>query len=376
MPVFIGRDKEWEWLQKNSRAGAHRPIVVHGPAGIGKTALLHYFAASTRRYPPPRIWTLRDDPDEAYRQIRAGLSELRQTGSLLRDTPEDRDEGIPSILAIDNADAFSPATIMEVTKELLNSKRLEAIIFARRAPIERELTRGQLELKPLSDAEARELIRHGLHIDFPSDEMSEVLAAAKGVPAALVLLHQLTQGKGYGEIKQLIRGQLYGQERSLVVPDKRLIIAAKPRIISANEILIERLRKEPKGLYELDPRKFEEIIADLMEDMGYDVELTPRSNDGGKDILASTETKHGKMLCLVEAKRYSIDNPVEVGLVRQLYGTLCDFNATSAMLVTTSRFTRGASEFQERNQYRLSLKDYGNVVQWLSGYGSNRRSTL
>lgn len=375
IPIFIGRDKELEWLSRITRRGAFQPIIIHGPAGIGKSALLHYFAASARRYPRPRIWTLRDDPAEAYRQIRAGLSELHQTGSLLRDTSVDKDEGIPSVLAIDNADAFPSATIMEITQELLNWKRLEGIIFARREPIEPELTRGQIELRSLSNAEAREFIRHGLHIAFPSVEMSEILDATKGIPAALLILRQLMQGKSYSEIKQLIRGNLYGKEQSLIVPDSRLIVAAKPRIITANEILIQKLRMEPNGLYELDPRKFEEIVADLMADMGYDVELTPRSNDGGKDILASKETEHGKMLCLVEAKRYNIDNPVEISLVRELYGTLCDFNATSAMLVTTSRFTRGASEFQKRNQYRLSLKDYGSVVQWLGGYGANRIST-
>ena len=374
VPVFIGRKEELKWLSANTRHGPHKPLVVYGPPGIGKSALLHYFAALDRKTPRPHIWTLRDDPDEAYRQVRAGLSQLRQTGSILQNKSEGVDAGIPRILAIDNADFFSPANIINITQELLNWKRIETVIFARREPITRELTRGQLELKPLTEAEGRELIRHGLHIDFPADEMPELLAAAKGVPAALALLHQLTQGKSYGEIKQLIQGHLYGQEQSLIVPDRRLIVDAKSHIITANEILIENLRKEPKGLYELDPRKFEEIVADLMVDMGYEVELTPRSSDGGKDILAFKETDHGKMLCLVEAKRYSIDNPVEVGLVRQLYGTLCDFNATSAMLVTTSRFTRGANEFQERNQYRLSLKDYGNIVNWLDRYGNNRRS--
>ncbi|ATQ41695.1 hypothetical protein CSW64_04340 [Caulobacter mirabilis] len=279
----------------------------------------------------------------------------------------------PRIIGIDNADAFAPATILEMTKQIQNLKRIEAVVFTRREPLERELARDQLALGPLTMEEGREFVRHGLHIDFPADELPQVLAAANGNPSALALLHHLTQGKSYDEIKQLIRGRLYGMDEGLIVPDKQLIVAAKPRIITANEILIEKLRKEPAGLYDLDPRKFEELIADLMEDMGYEVELTPRSNDGGKDILASRDTEHGKMLCLVEAKRYSIDNPIEVGLVRQLYGTLCDFNASSAMLVTTSRFTRGAAEFQQRNQYRLALKDYGNVVQWLSGYRKGRR---
>ena len=362
VPLFVGRDKEFEWLERRTYGGAHRPIVIHGPHGIGKSAFLHYFAASLRGFQSPRVWTLPSDPREANVMLAVAIDELRN------------EKQPPRVVAIDNADAMSPAEIMDVTQRLLNRKAIQSVIFARREPIEEELTRGQLRLEPFTDEEGSDFIRHGHHVDFPAAEMPLIFAAAKGNPGALALLHELTKGKSYTEIKQLISGQLYDQDQALVVPDKRLILAAKPRIITTNELLIEKLQKEPEGLYALHPRKFEEIIADLMEDMGYDVELTPRSNDGGKDILASQMTEHGKMLCLVEAKRYSITNPVQVALVRQLYGTLCNANATSAMLVTTSRFTRGAREFQQNNEYRLSLRDYGGVVQWLDGYRAGSRS--
>jgi HJR/Mrr/RecB family endonuclease len=100
------------------------------------------------------------------------------------------------------------------------------------------------------------------------------------------------------------------------------------------------------SIYTLTPRKFEELIADLLADLGCDVELTPATRDGGKDILAYMTTPHGKLLCLVEAKKHRRDRPVGVELVRQLYGTLTDADASSAMLVTTSSFSKEAKAFR------------------------------
>jgi len=102
--------------------------------------------------------------------------------------------------------------------------------------------------------------------------------------------------------------------------------------------------------------------------MGFEVELTKETRDGGKDILAYMNTGIGKFLCLVEAKRYRQDRTVEVELVRTLYGTLCDYQANSAMLVTTSLFSPDAHAFQRKHEYQLALRDYGNVVDWIQGH--------
>jgi len=101
---------------------------------------------------------------------------------------------------------------------------------------------------------------------------------------------------------------------------------------------MERLRSEPQSVFELPPRKFEELVAELLSGLGSEVELTPPARDGGKDILACMSTPHGRLLCLVEAKRYRQDRIVGVVMVPQLYGTLIDADASSAMLVTTSSF--------------------------------------
>jgi CRISPR/Cas system Type II protein with McrA/HNH and RuvC-like nuclease domain len=50
--------------------------------------------------------------------------------------------------------------------------------------------------------------------------------------------------------------------------------------------LIRYLARHPHLMRNLDPRKFEELVAELLRDKGYEVELTPRTRDGGLDIIA------------------------------------------------------------------------------------------
>jgi restriction system protein len=135
-----------------------------------------------------------------------------------------------------------------------------------------------------------------------------------------------------------------------------------------NDALIAYLKKHPESIYDLPPRKFEELLADLLTDMGWEVELTPATRDGGKDLLAYFNTGIGRLLCLVETKRYRRERRVGVDLIRTLYGTLCDLQANSAMLVTTSSFTSGARAFQRQHEYQLALRDYADVVKLIYSY--------
>jgi HJR/Mrr/RecB family endonuclease len=114
------------------------------------------------------------------------------------------------------------------------------------------------------------------------------------------------------------------------------------------------------------------LIAELLRDMGHEVVLTQATRDGGKDILASMKTECGEFLCLVDAKKYRADRKIGVSMVRTLYGTLCDYQASSAMLVTTSSYSNDAREMQEKHRYQLSLRDHTDVAAWVQRYGTNR----
>lgn len=51
-------------------------------------------------------------------------------------------------------------------------------------------------------------------------------------------------------------------------------------IVNANFQLIKYLALNPKMLREIDPRKFEEIVAEIFSKRGFSVTLTPRTRDG------------------------------------------------------------------------------------------------
>ncbi len=152
------------------------------------------------------------------------------------------------------------------------------------------------------------------------------------------------------------------------VRDHSYIQEINRSVVVVGENVIEKLKKWPEDVYKLSPHKFEEMIAALLADQGCKVEMTLKTRDGGKDIIASMDTAIGKVITLVEAKRYNDTRPVRVELLRQLYGVLHDHPASHAMLVTTSYFTRDAEEFQRRHDYELSLRKFADIKNWIEIY--------
>jgi HJR/Mrr/RecB family endonuclease len=130
--------------------------------------------------------------------------------------------------------------------------------------------------------------------------------------------------------------------------------------------IIARLAVEPEELMKLAPRRFEELVAELLIREGMSVCLTPLAKDGGIDIFAELDTIFGKHLYLVECKRYAKTNPVGVSIIRALYGVIEDQNATKGVIVTTSDFTKGAKSFNDLHKNRMDLKNYDSLIKWLA----------
>ena len=135
-----------------------------------------------------------------------------------------------------------------------------------------------------------------------------------------------------------------------------------------NDKLIEYFLKNPKHLRSMKPRDFEELIAELFDGFGFDVELTQATRDGGYDIVAIGSQHIATSKYLIECKRYAEANRVGIQPVRSLYGAVNDEGATKGILVTTSSFTQPAEYFIERNKWVLEGKAFGDIVDWLRKY--------
>ncbi|BBE50386.1 hypothetical protein OYT1_ch0823 [Ferriphaselus amnicola] len=135
-----------------------------------------------------------------------------------------------------------------------------------------------------------------------------------------------------------------------------------------NEELISLMAHNPKLLYQLPPRKFEELIAKLFSDRGYEVSLTQATRDGGYDLLAKINDGITSTIVLAECKRYKQENKVGVEIVRGLYGVTEAHRANQGLIITSSFFTKDAIEEQLRIGNRIGLRDFNNLVDWLKPY--------
>lgn len=364
---FIGRKKELEWLDEHlyGRGHSFSPINISGLGGVGKTALVKQWFSSRRISYSPLWLDLSSNIDDSI--IDNLVIEIRKVSD------ERYERGGRLTVVIDGTDIWSQKKHEEVAGKIFNYKIVSSLVFISRKEL--KFPRGQhLSVYPLSNSSTGDLLRRLLSSELTDVQISQAIEASKGYPLALFILSKLIQGDNADSILSSAKDPLYDIQNGILLPKKQILTTAKPIIINANNRLIESLKKQPVNLRNITPREFEELLADLLRDMGWDVELTKQTRDGGADILAYLNTEVGRLLCLVEAKHYREDRKIGVELVRTLYGTLCDAQANSAMLVTSSSFTADAKTFQQKHQYQLTLRDYADVVDWIMKFGAKKNN--
>jgi hypothetical protein len=125
------------------------------------------------------------------------------------------------------------------------------------------------------------------------------------------------------------------------------------------------LAENPGALHGLGWRRFEEVVAELLVDHGYDVALVPQGKDTGVDIFAAGKVELGSFLYLVQCKKYDPSHPVGLPVVDRLYGRVAADRATAGIVVTTSTFTKTAKLFANKVSFQMSLRDFDSLCDWL-----------
>lgn len=124
--------------------------------------------------------------------------------------------------------------------------------------------------------------------------------------------------------------------------------------------------EHPKEIFwNLAPKEFEFITAELYEELGYSVTLTPDSYDGGIDVHASKIEVGTKEKLVIQCKRYTKKNIVGVEDIRNLLGVVADTKATKGVLITTSSFSSEAKKF-EKNNPSIELIDFTDLNKLLN----------
>ncbi len=135
-----------------------------------------------------------------------------------------------------------------------------------------------------------------------------------------------------------------------------------------NRILNGQLRDV---LSSIDPYKFEQLVIDLLQAIGYGgnraeaAQVTKKSADGGIDGIIN-EDRLGLDKIYIQAKRYC--NPVPIREVRDFGGAMLAHNARKGVFITTSEFPDSARDYAQNIDRTLILIDGKRLAQLMIEY--------
>jgi hypothetical protein len=141
--------------------------------------------------------------------------------------------------------------------------------------------------------------------------------------------------------------------------------------------LLQALREDPHRLKQLTPEHFEHLVAERLDNMGYDVTLTGSTTrkDGGVDIIAvPREAGAGTFLLAGQVKHHSGDQKSGRPDVDRLL-SLKNGIFRLGLLVTNTEFTKDAEWIARKgdNQFFARLRDFEDLKRWLENDFSDER---
>lgn len=215
---------------------------------------------------------------------------------------------------------------------------------------------------------------------------AEVLEAVKNLSQDKARTGELNTGDAMEMLEQAVGSNAYHRIRgdhvlefSVAADPARPLKKIDIEVMQLNDAFFKALGKEPEALREVSPRRFEEIVGALLQDMGCDVRVTPQTRDGGRDLIAVFNTPLGELLTIVECKRYRADRKVGIEWVeRFLWAITQKDRASFGLMATTSSYSPEARQVARQYNYVLKLQDFEGLKEWIAKYGTwqNERDSL
>jgi hypothetical protein len=177
------------------------------------------------------------------------------------------------------------------------------------------------------------------------------LAASSAITKALKNLKLglgVRRGDGCIESARMVRS--FGNDNDRLNPVEAVLRDGNLR-------LIVELTRQPHLVQYLEWRDLERVIALCYEELGFDVELTQSSGDGGKDIVLRFNLLSRHKLgaeYYIEIKHWN--QPVGPGAIRKLSEVKLKDAADGAVLLSTSGFTESAKHSMD-NSHGVILGD-------------------
>lgn len=105
---------------------------------------------------------------------------------------------------------------------------------------------------------------------------------------------------------------------------------------------------------EMEPYEFEEFVADLWDYRGYETTVTPKSGDGGKDVIATKDEATNTIKEVIQVKQYGKGKKVQRPVVQQCAGIKQSSSDIDLfIIISASEFTNGAKKEADESNIKL-----------------------
>lgn len=133
------------------------------------------------------------------------------------------------------------------------------------------------------------------------------------------------------------------EAEELELNDPHLTISAM--VASVCNQMAHEIARNPKALDELEWRDLERLIAEAFSGLGFDVELTPASKDGGKDVIVDYRTPNGeKKSYIIEIKHWKAGKRVNGQTVAEFIHVIAKEHRTGGLFIATHGFAPSVAE--------------------------------
>lgn len=139
--------------------------------------------------------------------------------------------------------------------------------------------------------------------------------------------------------QKIISEILLPETNKILTPDSPIITVAP-----INDEVLCYLKENPEEWFNLDGTQFQMVMQEIYSRLGYHVERTKLTRDGGKDLIIRKHELIGDFVYYVECKKYAPNRPIGVGIVREFKCMIDLDKVNGGIIATTSRFSKDARD--------------------------------
>ena len=180
------------------------------------------------------------------------------------------------------------------------------------------------------------------------------------------LLCSICKEKNYLKKQIIEKLENLKSEKELLLKNHRLLSLEMKKMIT------KKLNTEIQYLRKIDPFEFEKVVANMFSCLGFNTEVTSKTNDEGKDIILK---KDGK-ITYVECKRFGKGTKVSRPMLQKLYGVMVADSIENGIIVTTSSFTKESIEFSKKMNCNIELIGGKELIKMMKEQSQLKESSI